>query len=194
MNFNKVPLSLANRVMLFVAAAVLLCAMLLASMLQNSIEQHFSEQDAGELQAVAHSVLHALEDDRLSPENYQVHLHQVLTGHHQSYYLVLDNKAQPALSADGADLTPLLQLTKPVSQIRPTDLVSWQQDNRHFRGAILQGNNGVAVAVAMEMEFHLHYLHLLRWTLQVIGFTGFRMNTIFFGTITSFITAARNSI
>ena len=165
MNFSKVPLSLANRVMLFVATAVLLCAMLLASMLQNSIEQHFSEQDAGELQAVAHSVLHALEDDRLSPENYQAHLHQVLTGHHQSYYLVLDNKAQPALSADGADLTPLLQLTKSVRQIQPTDLVSWQQDNRHFRGAILQGNNGVAVAVAMEMEFHLHYLHLLRWTL-----------------------------
>lgn len=165
MNFNKAPLSLANRVMLFVAAAVLLCAMLLASMLQNSIEQHFSEQDAGELQAVAHSVLHALEDDQLSPQSYQAHLHQVLTGHHQSYYLVLDNKAQPALSADGADLTPLLQLTKPVNKILPTDLVSWQQDNRHFRGAILQGNNGVNVAVAMEMEFHLHYLHLLRWTL-----------------------------
>ncbi|WP_306519412.1 heavy metal sensor histidine kinase [Rheinheimera sp.] len=165
MNFNKVPLSLANRVMLFVAAAVLLCAMLLASMLQNSIEQHFSEQDAGELQAVAHSVLHALEDDQLSPQNYQAHLHQVLTGHHQSYYLVLDNKAQPALSTDGADLTPLLQLTKPVKQIQPADLVSWQQDNRHFRGAILQGKNGVDVAVAMEMEFHLHYLHLLRWTL-----------------------------
>ena len=67
MNFNKAPLSLANRVMLFVAAAVLLCALLLASMLQNSIEQHFSEQDAGELQAVAHSVLHALEDDQSTP-------------------------------------------------------------------------------------------------------------------------------
>ncbi|MCT6701040.1 heavy metal sensor histidine kinase [Rheinheimera sp. 4Y26] len=165
MSFNRAPLSLANRVMLFVAVAVLLCALLLASMLQNSIEQHFSEQDAGELQAVAHSVLHALEDDQLSPQNYQAHLHQVLTGHHQSYYLVLDSSAQPALSADGADLTPLLKLTEPVQQIRPTDLVSWQQDNRHFRGAILQGNKGVKVAVAMEMEFHLHYLHLLRWTL-----------------------------
>ncbi|HCU65899.1 MAG TPA: two-component sensor histidine kinase [Rheinheimera sp.] len=165
MSFNRAPLSLANRVMLFVAVAVLLCALLLASMLQNSIEQHFSEQDAGELQAVAHSVLHALEDDQLSPQNYQAHLHQVLTGHHQSYYLVLDSSAQPALSADGADLTPLLKLTTPVRQIRPTDLVSWQQDNRHFRGAILQGDSGVKVAVAMEMEFHLHYLHLLRWTL-----------------------------
>lgn len=165
MKFNRAPLSLANRVMLFVAAAVLLCAMLLASMLQNSIEQHFSEQDAGELQAVAHSVLHALQDDQLSPQNYQAHLHQVLTGHHQSYYLVLDSSAAPAFSADGADLTPLLKLTTPVQQITPADLVSWQQDNRHFRGAILQGNGGVNVAVAMEMEFHLHYLHLLRWTL-----------------------------
>jgi len=165
MKFKQGPLSLANRVMLFVAAAVLLCAMLLASMLQNSIEQHFAEQDAGELQAVAHSVLHALQDDKLSPQSYQAHLHQVLTGHHQSYYLVLDSSAQPKFSADGADLTPLLQLTRPVPQILPSDLVSYQQDNRHFRGAILQGADGVTIAVAMEMEFHLHYLHLLRWTL-----------------------------
>lgn len=201
MSNNRAPLSLANRVMLFVAAAVLLCAMLLASMLQNSIEQHFSEQDAGELQAVAHSVLHALEDDRLSPENYQAHLHQVLTGHHQTYFLVLDNptaakakavtpgsndsptsaahsahaseqpvrnkpnSTQGAAGVAEADLTPLLQLTVPVRQIQPADLVGWTQGERHFRGAILQGDNGVAVAVAMEMEFHLHYLHLLRWTL-----------------------------
>lgn len=165
MNFNQAPLSLANRVLLFVAAAVLLCAMLLASLLQNSIEQHFSEQDAGELQAVAHSVLQALADDQQASAKEQVYLHQVLTGHHQSYYLVLDDKARPAFSADGADLTPLLQLTQPVSHITPTDLVSWQQDNRHFRGAMLRGEHGRVVAVAMEMEFHLHYLHLLRWSL-----------------------------
>ena len=159
------PLSLATRVMLFVAAAVLLCAGLLATMLQNSIETHFAEQDAGELQAVAHSVLHTLQDPALQPQQHHASLHQVLTGHHQTYYLVLDASQKPALSADGADLTPLLSLTRPVSQITPADLVSWDQGEHTYRGAILQGPDGQQIAVAMEMEFHLHYLHLLRWTL-----------------------------
>lgn len=159
------PLSLATRVMLFVAAAVLLCAGLLATMLQNSIEAHFAEQDAGELQAVAHSVLHTLQDPALQPQQHHASLHQVLTGHHQTYYLVLDAAAKPALSADGADLTPLFRLTRPVSQITPADLVSWDQGTHTYRGAILQGPKGLQIAVAMEMEFHLHYLHLLRWTL-----------------------------
>lgn len=159
------PLSLATRVLLFVALAVLLCAALLATMLQNSIEAHFAEQDAGELQAVAHSVLHTLQDPTLGPHQHHASLHQVLTGHHQTYYLVLDANDQPALSADGADLTPLFRLTQAIPQITPADLVSWQQAEHTYRGAILQGPDGIRIAVAMEMEFHLHYLHLLRWTL-----------------------------
>lgn len=159
------PLSLATRVLLFVALAVLLCAALLATMLQSSIEAHFAEQDAGELQAVAHSVLHTLQDPTLGPQQHHASLHQVLTGHHQTYYLVLDANEKPALSADGADLTPLFQLTQAVSQITPADLVSWQQAEHTYRGAILQGPAGIRIAVAMEMEFHLHYLALLRWTL-----------------------------
>lgn len=158
------PLSLTTRVMLFVAGAVLLCAALLATMLQNSIEAHFAEQDAGELQAVAHSVLHTLQDPALGPQQH-ASLHQVLTGHHQTYYLVRDSSDQPALSADGADLTPLFTLTTAVPQITPADLISWDQGEHTYRGAILQGPNGQQIAVAMEMEFHLHYLHLLRWTL-----------------------------
>lgn len=161
----KRPLSLANRVMLFVAAAVLICAALLASMLQNSIEAHFAEQDAGELQAVAHSVLHTLQDPTVQPQQHHATLHQVLTGHHQTYYLVLNAEQKTALSADGADLTPLLQLTQAVGQITPADLVSWEQGQHIYRGAILRGPDGIQIAVAMEMEFHLHYLHLLRWTL-----------------------------
>ena len=159
------PLSLGTRVLLFVALAVLLCAALLATMLQNSIEAHFAEQDAGELQAVAHSVLHTLQDPTLGPQQHHASLHQVLTGHHQTYYLVLDANDQPALSADGADLTPLFRLTQAIPQITPADLVSWQQAEHTYRGAILQGPDGIRIAVAMEMEFHLHYLHLLRWTL-----------------------------
>ena len=159
------PLAMASRVLLFVALAVLLCAALLATMLQNSIEAHFAEQDAGELQAVAHSVLHTLQDPTLGPQQHHASLHQVLTGHHQTYYLVLDATEKPALSADGADLTPLFRLTRAVEQITPADLVSWQQAEHTYRGAILQGPNGLRIAVAMEMEFHLHYLHLLRWTL-----------------------------
>jgi len=159
------PLSLGTRVLLFVALAVLLCAALLATMLQNSIEAHFAEQDAGELQAVAHSVMHTLKDPTLGPQQHHASLHQVLTGHHQTYYLVLDANDQPALSADGADLTPLFRLTQAIPQITPADLVSWQQAEHTYRGAILQGPDGIRIAVAMEMEFHLHYLHLLRWTL-----------------------------
>lgn len=159
------PLSLATRVLLFVALAVLLCATLLATMLQNSIEAHFAEQDAGELQAVAHSVLHTLKEPGLGPQQHHASLHQVLTGHHQTYYLVLGADEKPLLSADGADLTPLFQLTQAIEKITPADLVSWQQADHTYRGAILQGPDGTRIAVAMEMEFHLHYLDLLRWTL-----------------------------
>jgi len=177
------PLSMATRVLLFVALAVLLCAALLATMLQNSIEAHFSEQDAGELQAVAHSVLHTLQDPTLGPQQHHASLHQVLTGHHQTYYLVLDATEKPALSADGADLTPLFNLTRAVEQITPADLVSWQQAEHTYRGAILQGPNGIRIAVAMEMEFHLHYLHLLRWTLwlTIAGAVGLILLAAWFG-------------
>jgi len=159
------PLSMAARVLLSVAAAVLLCAALLATMLQNSIEAHFAEQDAGELQAVAHSVLHTLQDPSLQPQQHHASLHQVLTGHHQTYYLVQDHNNQPTLLTEGADLTPLFRLTDAVSQITPADLISWDQGEHTYRGAILQGPAGQRIAVAMEMEFHLHYLYLLRWTL-----------------------------
>lgn len=178
------PKSLTYRVLVFVSAAVLLCAALLAFSLQRSIEQHFAEQDAGELHAVAVSLNlllqqqvgwlnpAALAHDHTGAVPSHQHgqlpsasLQQVLTGHHETFYLITAEDGHPLYQSNDADLTPLLGVAAPVPQIRPADLQSWQQQGRTFRGAIFAGDHGHRIAVAMAMDFHLHYLHLLSWTL-----------------------------
>ncbi|HAT42641.1 MAG TPA: two-component sensor histidine kinase [Rheinheimera sp.] len=174
------PNSLAQRVLLFVAAAVLLCAALLAFSLQRSIEQHFAEQDAGELQAIAVSLnlllqqqaglLHAVDETHTAPAHQhgqlpQASLQQVLTGHHETFYLITSSDGHPLYQSAGVDLTPLLKLGPALTQITPIDLQSYQQQGRSFRGAVFAGDHGHQIVVAMAMDFHLHYLHLLSWTL-----------------------------
>lgn len=165
--------SLATRVLVCVAVAVLVCAALIAGSLQHSIEQHFAEQDAGELNAVAQSLNQMLKAQTTAlTEVHHQHgslpadrLEQVLTGHHEAYYLITDEQGAPLYQSPQADLSPLLQLSVAKPQIQPSDLVSYQQQNRTFRGAIYQGSHGHQIVVAMAMEFHLHYLHLLSVTL-----------------------------
>lgn len=176
------PNSLAQRVLLFVAGAVLLCAALLAFSLQRSIEQHFAEQDAGELQAIAVSLnlllqqqaglLHAVTDHHAAPAHQhgqlpQASLQQVLTGHHETFYLITSSDGHPLYQSAGVDLTPLVKLGPVLTQIAPSDLRSYQQQGRTFRGAVFAGDHGHQIVVAMAMDFHLHYLHLLSWTLWV---------------------------
>lgn len=176
------PKSLAQRVLLFVAGAVLLCAALLAYSLQHSIEQHFAEQDAGELQAIAVSLnlllqqqaglLHAVTEPHAAPSHQhgqlpQASLEQVLTGHHEVFYLITSNDGHPLYQSNDVDLTPLLTLCPTLTQITPRDLQSYQQQGRTYRGAVFAGDHGHRIVVAMAMDFHLHYLHLLSWTLWV---------------------------
>ncbi len=181
------PWSLSKRVLLFVSAAVLICAAMLAYSLQRSIEQHFAEQDAGELHAVAVSLNLLLQQqvslltpspagtaaqhhDAAVPTHSHgqlpaASLQQVLTGHHETFYLITAQDGHPLYQSADADLTPLLRLGPALEHITPSDLQSWQHQGRTFRGAIFAGDHGHRIAVAMAMDFHLHYLHLLSWTL-----------------------------
>lgn len=157
-NKQRPPMSLASRVMLFVAIAVFLCSVVLGSLLQQSIKQHFAEQDAEELQVVADSVRKILQKSTLSQNQLPEALALAVVGHHGVYFQVqaLD---QTLYTSPGSDLAWLLAEVSPQASVDPYTMTSWQAGQKTFRGTVLAGPGNQRIAVAAEIDFHLHFLH-----------------------------------
>ncbi len=155
---TRPPMSLASRVMLFVAVAVFLCSVALGSLLQSAIKEHFAEQDAEELQVVADSVRKILQNNSISSEQLPSALALAVVGHHGVYFQVSAN-AQTLYQSPGSDLAWLLTQVMPHHAVNAEALSSWQSRDKTFRGTVIQGPAQSKIAVATEIDFHLHFLH-----------------------------------
>lgn len=154
----RAPMSLASRVMLFVAIAVFLCSVVLGSLLQQSIKQHFAEQDAEELQVVADSVRKILQKNTLSDSQLPEALALAVVGHHGVYFQV-QAAGKTLYTSPGSDLAWLLAEVPPQAMVDPYAMTSWQAGQKTFRGTVLNGPDQQRIAVAAEIDFHLHFLH-----------------------------------
>lgn len=155
---TRPPMSLASRVMLFVAVAVFVCSVALGSLLQSAIKEHFAEQDAEELQVVADSVRKILQNSSISSEQLPSALALAVVGHHGVYFQVSAN-AQTLYQSPGSDLAWLLTQVMPQQAVDAEALSSWQSGEKTFRGTVIQGPAQSKIAVATEIDFHLHFLH-----------------------------------
>lgn len=155
---RRAPMSLASRVMLFVAVAVFICSVALGSLLQSAIKEHFAEQDAEELQVVADSVRKILQNSSISSEQLPSALALAVVGHHGVYFQVSANQ-QTLYQSPGSDLALLLTQVMPQQAVDAEALSSWQSGDKTFRGTVIQGPAQSKIAVATEIDFHLHFLH-----------------------------------
>src|SRR5688500_20403369 len=104
MKINSRAMSLTSRVILFVAVATILCLIILVAVVQSSIQHHFAEQDAGELQVVADSVQLVLQQPKNNEAQLATALSTAVSGHHEVFFLVMNQQDQVVYATPGADL------------------------------------------------------------------------------------------
>lgn len=160
------PLSLALRITLFVALATTLLFVVFSVQIARSIEQHFTEQDFGELQAVAASLRNALgsTDAANDPQALDSRLARAVAGHHGVYFSVQDGSGAPHYGTAPVDLIQAIQLVPPALALNEQSLLVWRTKDRIYRGAVVT-IGGARVLVAMAIDFHVAYLAHLRQVL-----------------------------
>lgn len=165
------PLSLNNRVMVFVAIAVSASLFMIGHLVQKAVEQHFAEQDADELVVISHAVAETLKKAKQAGRSPADVLSQAVSGHHGVYYQVWDASGALVYRPDELAFPEQAKLAVPVNSIRADHLVSWQIDERVFRGAMTQAridDQTYRIAAAINMDFHIHFLEHFSRTLWLI--------------------------
>ena len=155
------PLSLNNRVMLFVALAISLNLITIGHLVQESVEQHFAEQDADELVVISRAVEKALEKAVLSGRYAVDTLPHAVSGHHGVYYQVWDESYALVYRSDEAVFPSRAAFNNPVKVIKANNLVSWNIDEKIYRGAMTEVNidgQDYLIAAAINMDFHMYFL------------------------------------
>src|SRR5690606_26406558 len=101
--------SLTRRVEVLVGMGNTLVVLAFNWMIVRSLEHHFTEQDAGELQAVANAVVKTLQTPNLQadPEAMSQQLSAIAIGHHGISYGVLKRSGTPVYLSSGPDLAPV---------------------------------------------------------------------------------------
>ena len=160
------PASLALRVTALVGIATTLVFLLFNWVILRSLEHHFAQQDAHELEAVTTALaqpLHQLASDIASDELKQ-HLANAVAGHHGMTYGVYDGSGNSIYATPGPDLSKLASSKKLVNRITADDLIVWQEDQRSYRGVVIQlpaddsAAPGYRIVAAMDIGFHLDFL------------------------------------
>ncbi|MBR9910264.1 MAG: heavy metal sensor histidine kinase [Gammaproteobacteria bacterium] len=165
------PLSLNNRVMLFVAVAINLSLLIIGYLVQSAVERHFAEQDADELVVISHAVKSALQkasDEGSAPEDI---LAQAVSGHHGVYFQVWDESNQLLYGPDDLQSAEQSNTHVPVENIQTDNLYSWTVDGTIYRGAVTQtevGDQRYRIVAAIDMGFHLQFLQSFGRTLWLI--------------------------
>lgn len=168
---NRRPLSLNNRVMLFVAIAITLSLLLIGYLVKDTVERHFEEQDADDLVVITHAVEEALEKaskDEVTPESI---LDKAVSGHHGVYFQVWDENHQLIFASEDFQSPSHLPTLASLSPIHAGNLYQWVIGDKTYRGAISLvhiGDTRYRVVAAIDMGFHIHFLESFGRTLWLI--------------------------
>jgi len=168
---RRQPLSLAARVMVFVALAIGFSLFLIGSLVLNAVDRHFVEQDADELAVMTEAVVNVLHRGGDDPRGLSVALAGAISGHHGVYFQVVDQAGDVLHSSPGADLSTMAATATPTTVIDANALEIWHDNGRTLRGALTQvdGMGGsYAVTTAIDIGFHLQFLQSFRRTLWLI--------------------------
>lgn len=135
-------------------------------LVSKSLEQHFTNQDFGELQAVATSLDVALgptpnSDDRSELE---LRISRAVAGHHGVYFSVHDAQGNVLHGTTPVGLYEIARLQSVAQSLQPEDLRIWTLEDQSFRGVLLN-LRGEVVLIAVSMNAHLRYLDDLRRSL-----------------------------
>lgn len=165
------PLSLNNRVMLFVAIAITLSLLMIGYLVQSAIERHFREQDADELAVITHAVEVALEKASIEGAVKKEVLAEAVTGHHGVYFQIWDESQQ--LIYGPTDILPTTHINayEPLDTIDANHLYRWSVKDKTFHASVMQseiGGRQYRIVAAIDMEFHLLFLESFHRTLWVI--------------------------
>jgi len=165
------PLSLNNRVMLFVAIAITLSLLMIVYLVQSAIERHFREQDADELAVITHAVEVALEKASIEGAVKKEVLAEAVTGHHGVYFQIWDESQQ--LIYGPTDILPTTHINayEPLDTIDANHLYRWSVKDKTFHASVMQseiGGRQYRIVAAIDMEFHLLFLESFHRTLWVI--------------------------
>jgi two-component system heavy metal sensor histidine kinase CusS len=168
---NKLSLSLAARVMVFVGLAVGLSLVLIGSLVLSAVERHFSEQDAGELEVMNAAVVKALHNASKSPIPTHRSLSNAISGHHGVYFQVQNERGEIIYRTPGADLTYAAESFIPSESIHATSVQMWQEGDSIYRGVVTQAElmgRSYLITTAIDMDFHLEFLKSFRLSLWFI--------------------------
>lgn len=171
------PASLALRVTLMVGIATTLVFLSFNWVVLRALQMHFSEQDAGELDAVAKAVVHTLQAGRHDDASLTQRLSAIAVGHHGVFYGVFDNAGRTVYASPGPDLSSISSPRK-VSRFDPGSLLVWDEGGKSYRGGAFWAETADPVAavsrivVAMDIDFHLHFLdsfkQMQRWATGIV--------------------------
>ena len=165
------PLSLNNRVMLFVAMAIGFSLLMIGYLVLNEVERHFAEQDADELVVITRAVEDALQTAKgqgLAPEDA---LARAVSGHHGVYFQVWDAAGRLVYGPADAVPSPQANTYAPVTHIQVDSLYTWQSDGKTYRGTATHtriGGQDYRIVAAIDMDFHIHFLENFRRSLWMI--------------------------
>lgn len=167
------PISLTLRLTLSIAGVIILIFLGLGWTIERSLMRHFAQQDAEELEVVAHSIQHVISHTPtpLTPAQWQNRLSAAVQGHHGMFYRVSDASGQVLFQMEGPNLAQQQAQHPATDQVHADHLIEWAEGGEHYRGAVLSlppsgtmsGPYGVVVATVMS--FHEHFLGVYRRTI-----------------------------
>lgn len=171
------PASLALRVTLLVGIATTLVFLSFNWVVLRALHMHFSEQDAGELDAVAKAVVNTLQTGSRDNASLTQRLSAIAVGHHGVFYGVFDNAGRTVYASPGPDLSAISPPSK-ASRFDPDSLSVWDEGGKSYRGgafwveAVDPGESAPRVVVAMDIDFHVHFLdpfkQMQRWATGIV--------------------------
>lgn len=171
------PASLALRVTALVGIATTVVFLTFHWIIVRALEHHFAEQDAGELQAVAHAVSATFRQARQAGDEAELHrqLAAIATGHHGVSYGVFDAAGRAFHASPGPDLSPLAATGRPAGRIDADNLLVWREADKSYRGVVLRADADAPayrVVAAMDIDFHLEFLEafkrILWWATAIV--------------------------
>lgn len=171
--FNRHPLPLATRVMVFVGVAISLSLILIGNLVLNAVEHHFAEQDASELTVMTDAVISALETSDNEPVRLRDALSNAISGHHGVYFQVRDEAGKILHNTVGTDpeLSSTVNILPPMTAIHAGNLQTWRAGNSTYRGVSSRhqvAGQRYTVTTAIDMSFHLQFLQNFRRSLWII--------------------------
>lgn len=169
------PLSLNNRVMLFVGVTISLSMFLIGHLVLKAVERHFIEQDVGELKVITQAVEHTLQKAVNRSLAFSDALTEAVSGHHGVYFIVWNEDDELIYAPEDTGIAQELKAYTPLEDIRPDNLYNWKSNGNAYSGSVVIKNIGgrnYRIASAINMDFHIKFLINFRrslWLIMVVA-------------------------